>query len=78
MPDARRACSQSRMLRFACPAAVAASLLLSLPAVLAQKSGKVPGYYGPQPPVETLDLTMYARIRGEAFSMAMRCSLPRR
>jgi hypothetical protein len=27
----------------------------------------LPGYYGPQPAQETLDLTMYARIRDEGL-----------
>ncbi len=33
----------------------------------AKKAEKVPEYYGPQPAVENLDLTMYARIREEGL-----------
>jgi hypothetical protein len=51
---------------------------LSLPVVQAQKDHaktvapapskpEVPGYYGPQPATEKLDLTMYARIREEGL-----------
>src|ERR1700689_4312067 len=51
---------------------------LSLPVVEAQKDHaktavpapskpEVPGYYGPQPATEKLDLTMYARIREEGL-----------
>ena len=35
--------------------------------VFAQKEKKVPSYYGPQPAVENIDLTMYSRIREEGF-----------
>jgi hypothetical protein len=32
-----------------------------------EESKAVPSYYGPQPATETIDLTMYARIRDEGF-----------
>jgi hypothetical protein len=32
-----------------------------------EESQPVPSYYGPQPATETIDLTMYARIRDEGF-----------
>ena len=32
-----------------------------------EESKPVPSYYGPQPATETIDLTMYARIRDEGF-----------
>ena len=32
-----------------------------------QKEKKIPSYYGPQPVVENIDLTMYARIREEGL-----------
>ena len=37
-----------------------------LPSVHAAEK-KEPSFYGPQPPVENIDLTMYARIRDEGF-----------
>jgi carboxypeptidase Q len=40
--------------------------MVSLP-VVAQKEKKVPSYYGAQPAEESIDLTMYARIREEGF-----------
>jgi hypothetical protein len=33
----------------------------------AKKAEKLPAYYGPQPAVENIDLTMYARIREEGL-----------
>ena len=50
--------------------ALAATLLAPLSYVqmsCAQKADKTPSYYGPQPATETLDLTMYARIREEGL-----------
>ena len=34
----------------------------------AEETPAVPSYYGPQPAVEDIDLTMYARIRAEGFT----------
>ena len=42
-------------------------LTLLASTAVGQKEKKVPSYYGPQPAVENLDLTMYARIREEGF-----------
>src|ERR1700753_3643563 len=55
-----------------CTAAIAS---LALPAFSADKKPKptaavpetTPSYYGPQPAVEDIDLTMYSRIRDEGF-----------
>ena len=56
---------------------VSAMLLAAVvvPCVTAQKkkpapeaAPATPSYYGPQPPVESLDLTMYARIRAEGLT----------
>ncbi len=40
---------------------------LVAPSFGAEKKAEIPSYYGPQPAVENLDLTMYARIREEGF-----------
>jgi carboxypeptidase Q len=40
---------------------------LVVPGFGAEKKADVPSYYGPQPAVESIDLTMYARIREEGF-----------
>ncbi len=53
------------LVRWGCAASVAGSLTgLSF---AAEKKGEVPSYYGPQPTVESVDLTMYARIREEGL-----------
>ena len=49
-------------------AALAAALSTSVTVAAAQESKKVPSFYGPQPATESLDLTMYARIRNEGFA----------
>jgi hypothetical protein len=41
--------------------------VVSLPVFGQKKAEKVPSYYGPQPAEESLDLTMYARIREEGL-----------
>jgi hypothetical protein len=46
---------------------VLASLSVSGFGQAAKKADKVPAYYGPQPAVENIDLTMYARIREEGL-----------
>jgi carboxypeptidase Q len=58
--------------RWGCFAALLASL--AVPARSADKKAKeaavvetVPSYYGPQPATESIDLTMYSRIRDEGF-----------
>ncbi len=51
------------LVRWGCAASVAGSLA----AFAAEKKGEVPSYYGPQPAVEAVDLTMYARIREEGL-----------
>ncbi len=48
-------------------ALVAAALTWLLPNASAADK-REPSYYGPQPPVENVDLTMYARIRDEGFN----------
>jgi carboxypeptidase Q len=40
---------------------------LVVPGFGAEKKADLPSYYGPQPAVESIDLTMYARIREEGF-----------
>ncbi len=42
-------------------------LPLAIPATAADKKAPEPSFYGPQPATETLDLTMYARIREEGL-----------
>ena len=58
--------------RWGCCAALLASV--AVPAYSADKKPKeaavvetVPSYYGPQPATESIDLTMYSRIRDEGF-----------
>ncbi len=56
--------------RWGCGTAAIASL--AVPSVAADKKTKdtvaeTPSYYGPQPATESIDLTMYARIREEGF-----------
>ncbi len=53
-----------KMMRWSC--CTAAIVSLALPLHAADKKEQ-PSYYGPQPAVESLDLTMYARIREEGF-----------
>lgn len=48
-------------------ALVAAVLTGLIPSANAADKNE-PSYYGPQPPVENVDLTMYARIRDEGFN----------
>ncbi len=75
MPHVRRASGRSCLTRWS---SFALSAVLLTGAASAQKKRseataegdnpkKVPSYYGPQPAVENIDLTMYARIRTEAF-----------
>jgi carboxypeptidase Q len=40
---------------------------LALPGFAQKKAEKAPSYYGPQPAEESIDLTMYARIRDEGL-----------
>jgi hypothetical protein len=40
---------------------------VSVPVFAQKKAEKVPSYYGPQPAQETIDLTMYAKIREEGL-----------
>ena len=74
MPCARRA-AHARFIRWS-TFALTAALLASATSAQKKRSEaaaegdnpkKVPSYYGPQPAVENIDLTMYARIRTEAF-----------
>ena len=51
--------------RWGCAASVVGSFVV--PGFAAEKKGEVPSYYGPQPTVESVDLTMYARIREEGL-----------
>ena len=54
------------LVRWSCSTAAVASL--GLPSVAADKKvPEPPSYYGPQPATESIDLTMYARIREEGF-----------
>ena len=56
-------------LRWCCTAiALLVSVTTSSSVANAQESKKVPAYYGPQPAAESIDLTMYARIRNEGMS----------
>ena len=57
----------ARTLLRPCFTAVALAVALSTCSVGAQEK-KVPSYNGPQPATETLDLTMYARIRNEGLN----------
>jgi carboxypeptidase Q len=52
-----------------CTAAIAGLVLPSFGADTKKKeaAAETPSYYGPQPAEETIDLTMYARIREEGF-----------
>ncbi len=78
MPLAPRASSASGPIRLArwSALAITAALLTaggsaqkkkSVAAAEGENPKNVPSYYGAQPAVETIDLTMYARIRTEAF-----------
>jgi carboxypeptidase Q len=53
-------------IRFRCVAVFGVVTLVGASA-FAQREKKVPSYYGPQPAVENVDLTMYSRIREEGF-----------
>ena len=55
------------LLRRFAAAGVCACVFGSLPLCAQKKGEKVPSYYGPQPAVETLDLSMYVRIREEGL-----------
>jgi carboxypeptidase Q len=56
------------LLRRSSVAALAAVISIGCRGAGAQESKKVPSYYGPQPATESLDLTMYSRIRTEGFA----------
>ena len=55
-------------IRYAVSFGLVAGLLMPI-AAAAQKPAekKVPSYYGPQPAEETIDYSMYARIREEGL-----------
>jgi len=55
-------------LRWCCTAIALVSVTTFSSVANAQESKKVPAYYGLQPAAESLDLTMYARIRNEGMS----------
>ncbi len=61
MPASRRPA------RCSCAALVLASLALAAAAADKKRDAEPPSFYGPQPATETLDLTMYARIREEGL-----------
>ncbi len=51
-----------------CAATLMAALSISVCVAGAQETKKGPSYYGAQPAVEGIDLTMYSRIRTEGFT----------